>query len=207
MSTGDTARPAPAPRELAYVHAKMDHERLVDTALEALRVERGLDDPADGPLLGWLRDSSIKPMVDLRCRARHKLAGVWRTPGGGVFVSWPEVSRKHEMRTGKWQVLKEHGPTRRRVRVQLVIDDSSFALDDDLEVSCPCAGLRALPSGCRAVLAQLYNAALANRPIRHTVEEDLDSGPGRQRIDEQLRRRPSRLLQPETLDHEPEWLT
>lgn len=195
------------PADLAALQAKYHHQQRPHTALEALRIERGLIDTADSPLLGWLRNSTVKPLVDLRCPVQHKLAGVWRTPDGGVFVSWPEVSRKHEMRTGAHQVLKADGPIRRRVRAQLIPDDSLFASDEDLEVSCPCAGLRALPDGSRAVLAQLYSTALAGRPIRHTVAADLGGGPGRQRIDEQLRRRPSRLLPPVTLDHEPTWLT
>lgn len=178
--------PGAARDGLAAVQAKLDHQARAVAALEALRVQLGLDEDRAG-LIGWLKQGRVKPLVDVRCLMGHKLAGVYRASTGAIFVAWPEISSQHEARTGLLTVTGD-GDQRRRPRV-LFIEPSPHDQDDDLEVSCPCAGVRPLAPGTRLQLSEHYAQALRGRPRRITVEENLTAGLGRRALDERKARR------------------
>ena len=140
-------------------------------ALESLREDRRIPkDLNSGHGLEWLLSQGPKPLVDVRCTRGHKLGGVWRTPAGGVFASWPEVSSRREGRTRPW-IMTGPRRSRRRMIVDLLAEQDSFATDARLEVSCDCRGLRSMPSGTRQRLVTAYRLALAGRPVRFDVDE------------------------------------
>lgn len=167
MSDDDLAQ-----RREAFDRKHAHRERSL-AALGRLRVQLGLAAPTEGFGQEWLKDSGVKPLVDLRCMNRCKLGGVWRTDSGGVFVAWPEVSEEQEARDMSFTVTA--GDSRRRGVVDLVTDDDPYANDRPLRVSCKCHGLRLLPVGARSALARAYTEALAGRP-RRVVEGDLIGG-------------------------------
>jgi hypothetical protein len=89
-----------------------------------------------------LLSKSVIPLVDIRCEQHHKLAGVWRTPEGSLFVASPAVSSGREGRELNWTVRAPEIP-----RHVLVVALLELHPDDEertpLRCSCPC-GLRDL---------------------------------------------------------------
>jgi hypothetical protein len=149
---------------------KNAHQERSSAALDALREQLGVAAPTDGSGQEWLKDSGVKPLVDLRCRKHRKLGGVWRTDAGPIFVAWPEVSAQQEGRDMSWTVTV--GDSRRRGVVDLVSDDDPHANDRPLRVACECHGLRSLPVGARSALARAYSEASGGRPTK-VIDEDL----------------------------------
>lgn len=151
---------------LAAWDLKTSSQSAALSALRRLAVSAGHDpDQSQGHGAEWLFESRIRPMVDVRCGSGHKLAGVWRTDEGAVFVAWPEVSLGSEARAGRWTVTGAHG-SRRRLIADLLHEDGKCVVG--LLVSCDCGPLHALDDVGSLLLA--YSRALASKPQRYVVD-------------------------------------
>lgn len=81
-------------------HRREINQRSVE-ALRALQRSLGLDPDRDPPTAMF---DVRPPIVRVMCRRGHRLAGIWRTPEGPLFLSYPSVSTSEEVRTGRFIV-------------------------------------------------------------------------------------------------------
>lgn len=112
-----------------------------------------------------LLSKGITPLVEVRCPQRHKVAGVWRTIDGPLFVASPAVARRREFHEGVAHVREPDA--KRRI---LVVDLLDLLPEDQrharLRCSCRC-GLRDLTAAEREELREAV--ALARRTSRRRL--------------------------------------